>query len=225
MRIETFVDHGFDTAIFAHFHDIDAPRAGARKHPVLFLKFGNHALDRALGAEWFAASDAMEGVFFLQDTLWRIPRMKVELRLERDGVFRTGCLAQTACRPGRTGHGAGTTARADIGVDRYRIAIRRYGAGRTKIETAGASRDSGSRMGTEQFVELDVARLVEGTDQVPGVPYHFFDRGAVTRVGTQIARPQLMRGKQRQAAAQIQQDIAGRNRSVAGASKRQPAAR
>ena len=38
-------------------------------------------------------------------------------------------------------------------------------------------------MGTERFVELDKARLVERADQMPGVRDHFFDCGAVAGIG------------------------------------------
>ena len=70
-------------------------------------------------------------------------------------------------------------------------------------------------MGTERFVQLDKARLVERADQMAGVRNHFFDCGAVTGVSSQITGPQFMRGKQRQATAQIQHDVAGRDRAIA----------
>ena len=44
-------------------------------------------------------------------------------------------------------------------------------------------------MGTERFVELDKARLVERADQMAGVRDHFFDCGAVAGIGAQIAGP------------------------------------
>src|SRR4051794_32915184 len=56
MRIETLVDHGFHAAIGAHLDDIDAPGIGALEHPVFFAEFGQHAVDRALGAERLGAS-------------------------------------------------------------------------------------------------------------------------------------------------------------------------
>src|SRR6478735_5817989 len=96
MRIETFVDDGLNTAVLAHLHDVDAPGIGTGKHPVLFLKLGDHAFDCTPGAEWFAASDTKEGILFFQDSRWRVPRLKIQLWTERDGVFRAGCFAQTA---------------------------------------------------------------------------------------------------------------------------------
>ena len=75
MRIEAFVDHRLDTAVFAHLDDVDALRVGACKHPVLFLKLCDHAFDAALCSERLAAPDAVEGIFFLQHARRRIPRM------------------------------------------------------------------------------------------------------------------------------------------------------
>src|SRR3954471_13035867 len=66
MRVEAFVHHGFDTAIRAHLDDIEPLRIGALEHPVLLAEFCQHAVDRTLGAEWLAAADAMERLFFLQ---------------------------------------------------------------------------------------------------------------------------------------------------------------
>jgi hypothetical protein len=80
-------------------------------------------------------------------------------------------------------------------------------------------------MGTERFVELDKARLVERADQTAGVRDQFFDRGAVAGIGSQVTGPQFVRRKQRQATADIQHDIAGRDRAIARDSELQPAAR
>src|SRR4051794_16631863 len=55
MRIKTLVHHGFDAAIGAHLDDIETPGVGAPEHPVLVAEFFQHAVDRALGAEGFAA--------------------------------------------------------------------------------------------------------------------------------------------------------------------------
>src|SRR6266403_5320830 len=57
MRVKTLVDHGFDAAIRAHLDDIDPLGVGALEHPVLLAELGEHALDRALGAEGFAAGN------------------------------------------------------------------------------------------------------------------------------------------------------------------------
>ena len=80
-------------------------------------------------------------------------------------------------------------------------------------------------MGTERFVQLDKARLVERADQMAGVRDQFFDCGAVTGIGSQIAGPQFVGGKHRRATAEIQYDVAGRDRAIARDSELQPAAR
>ena len=119
------------------------------------------------------------------------------------------------CRAGRTNRCAGAAAGADIGVDRDRIAVRRDRAGRTQIETARASGDGRARMGAERFLEMNEARLVEGADQAAGVRDRALDRGPVARIGAQIARTQFMRGKQRRAAGEIEDQVAGRGGAVA----------
>src|SRR3954470_11354912 len=96
MRVKTLVDDGFDAAIRAHLDDIEAFGVGALEHPVLLAEFGKHAIDRALGAERFAAGDAVEGLFLLQDAQRRVPRRKIQPRLERDDLFGTGCFAKSA---------------------------------------------------------------------------------------------------------------------------------
>ena len=79
-------------------------------------------------------------------------------------------------------------------------------------------------MGAQRCVELDEARLIESADQMPGVADHLFDGGAVTRIGAQIAMPQFVRRKQRQATAEIHENIASRYRAVARGSEQQPVA-
>src|SRR3982074_159955 len=93
MRIETLVDDGRDPAVFAHFHDVDPPGIVALEHPVLSLELGDHAFDRALGAEWFAADDTFERVFFLQYALRRGPCLEIELRNKCDGILGAGRFA------------------------------------------------------------------------------------------------------------------------------------
>src|SRR5215216_3393696 len=73
MRIETFVHDGFDAAIRAHLDDVETFGIGALEHPVFFAEFCEHAVDRALGAEGFAAGDAVERLFLLQHTPRRAP--------------------------------------------------------------------------------------------------------------------------------------------------------
>src|SRR5712672_2790391 len=72
MRVKTLVDDGFDAAIRAHLDDIDPLGVGALEHPVLLAELGEHAVDRAFGAERFAASNAMERLFFLQHAQRRV---------------------------------------------------------------------------------------------------------------------------------------------------------
>src|SRR6266540_3593527 len=66
MRVKTLIDHGFDAAVRAHLDDVDTPGIGALEHPVLLAEFGEHPIDRALGAEGLAAGDAVERLFLLQ---------------------------------------------------------------------------------------------------------------------------------------------------------------
>jgi hypothetical protein len=128
-------------------------------------------------------------------------------------------------RARRTYRSAGAAARAYIGVDDDCVAVRRDRAGRTQIETARAAGDAGTRMGAERGVEIDEARLVKGAHQIAGIRDRAFDRGAIARIGTQISRTQLMRGKQRRAAVEIEDQIAGRGRAVARRSEHQLGAR
>src|SRR5213080_1906295 len=96
MRIETFVYHRFDAAIRAHLDDVEAFGVGALEHPVLLAEFCQHAVDRALGAEGFAAGDAIERLFFLQHALRRVPGLEVEARLDGDDLLGAGGLAKPA---------------------------------------------------------------------------------------------------------------------------------
>ena len=63
--------------------------------------------------------------------------------------------------------------------------------------------------------EIDEARLVEGADERAGIRNRALDGGLVARIGAQIAGAQFMRGKQRHAAREIEDQIAGRGRAVA----------
>src|SRR5664279_5262795 len=96
MRIKAFVDHGFDPAVRAHLDDIDAFGVSALEHPVLFAELGEHALDRAFGAERLAAGDAVKRLFFLQDAQRRVPCGEIESRLQRDDFLGTGGFAEPA---------------------------------------------------------------------------------------------------------------------------------
>ena len=80
-------------------------------------------------------------------------------------------------------------------------------------------------MRAERLFEVNKARLVECSDQAAGIGDRAFDRGAVARIGPQISRTQFMRGKHRYAAAEIENQIAGRGRAIARRSEHQLGAR
>ena len=69
-------------------------------------------------------------------------------------------------------------------------------------------------MGAEFAVEVDEAGLVELTDEVGGGHHHSLHRGRVARVGAQIAAAQLVRGKERGASGQVEDEVAGRSGPV-----------
>src|SRR5437660_259710 len=96
MRVETFVHHGFDAAVRTHLDDVEAFGIGALEHPVLLAEFGEHAVDRAPGAEGFAAGDAVERFFLLQHTLRRVPGLEVETRFDADDLLGAGGFAEPA---------------------------------------------------------------------------------------------------------------------------------
>src|SRR5439155_22651342 len=77
MRVEALVHHGFDAAIRAHLDDIETLGVGALEHPVLLAELGEHAVDRAFGAEGFAAGNAKERLFFLQHLQRRVPCLEI----------------------------------------------------------------------------------------------------------------------------------------------------
>ena len=80
-------------------------------------------------------------------------------------------------------------------------------------------------MGAECGFELNEARLVEGADHAAGFRDGAFDRGAVARIGAQIARTQFMRGEQRRAAGEIEDQVAGRGGAIARSTEHQFCAR
>src|SRR4029079_1921756 len=109
VRVKSLVDHGFDAAVRAHLDDIDAFGVGALEHPVFFAEFGEHAVDRAPGAEGFAAGDAVEGLLLLENAQRRVPCPEIQPRFERDDLFGTGRFAQSALHAeafGEAQHGA-----------------------------------------------------------------------------------------------------------------------
>jgi len=73
---------------------------GTGIHPVTAFKFRGHALDRTLHPEGLAASDAAEGVLFLQDPRWRRGRAKINPGYQRDDIFGTRRLADPALHAG-----------------------------------------------------------------------------------------------------------------------------
>src|SRR6266508_3061589 len=79
-------------AVLAHLDQIEALR-GILEHPVFALELGGHPLDRALDPERFIAADAMERLLFFEDASRRGRGAEVELRRERDHLFRASGLA------------------------------------------------------------------------------------------------------------------------------------
>src|SRR5258705_5553255 len=96
MRIEAFVHHGFDAAIRAHLDDVETFGIGALEHPVAVAELCQHTVDRALGAERFAAGDAEERLFLLQHAQRRIPGLEVKTRLDADDLLGAGGFAEPA---------------------------------------------------------------------------------------------------------------------------------
>ena len=70
-------------------------------------------------------------------------------------------------------------------------------------------------MRAQRLFKMNVARLVEGTDQPAGVGNGALHRGAVARIGAQISRAQIMRREHRRAAGEIEDQVAGRGGAVA----------
>src|SRR5260370_39492261 len=97
--IELLLAHGDDAAIGAHSDGVEALVAG-RIHPVPAFELCCDAIDRALDAEGLAASHAKCGLFFLDHLRRRPGRAEVDLRLERDYLFGTGTLTQSALHAG-----------------------------------------------------------------------------------------------------------------------------
>jgi len=125
-----------------------------------------------------------------------------------------GARQRIGGRAGRTYRSAGAAAGADIGVDRDGIAVWRDRAGRTQVEAARAAGNGRARMRAQRRLEIDKARLVEGADQHAGIRNRALDGGLVARIGAQITGAQFMRGKQRCAAGEIQDQIAGGSGAV-----------
>ena len=132
----------------------------------------------------------------------------------------------------RVGHSAGgagrralAAARADIGVDRDVISRRRDGARRTKVETAGATGTLRSRVGAQPCLEVDVARFLEGADEISRLEDSLKHRSRTAGIGTQITFAQIGSCKQRGATREIEDDVAARAGSTARGSEGQCPAR
>ena len=80
-------------------------------------------------------------------------------------------------------------------------------------------------MRAEVFGEGDVARLVEGAGEVARLEHGTQHGGRIFRVGAQIAVAQIVRGKQRRAAGEVEDEVAARHRAVARHPECQHAAR
>src|SRR5205823_9962379 len=73
---------------------------GSAEHPMAALELGRDPLDRALGAERLAAADAAERLLLFEPARGGASGAKIELRLERDDLFRASRLAQPALHAG-----------------------------------------------------------------------------------------------------------------------------
>src|SRR6476469_1415634 len=87
----------------------------------------------------------------------------------------------------RTGRGTLTATGADMSIDGDVVTGRGDCTGRTKIETAAAANNSGTRVCTQIFAEGYIARLVERAGEVACLQYDTQNRRRIARVGTQIA--------------------------------------
>ena len=126
---------------------------------------------------------------------------------------------------GRTGGGALAAAGTDLRIDRHMIAIWRYGAGRTEIETAAAADNLGTRMRAQILGERNVARLVECADEIARLEYRAQDGGGIARIGAQVSVAQIGGWEQRRAARKVNDNVAARRRAIARRSKGELAAR
>ncbi len=95
------------------------------------------------------------------------------------------------------------------------VAGRGSRAGRAELGAACAARPAGARMGAEPLVQRDITRLVEFADELGCREGEALDRGGIARVGAQIAGAQVSCGEERGAAADVDDDVAMRDRAVA----------
>src|SRR5262249_26088684 len=108
----------------------------------------------------------------------------------------------------RTGRGTLTAAGADMSIDSDVITGRCDCTGRTKIETAVAANNSGTRVCAQIFAEGYIARLVKTAGEVACLQYDTQNRCRIARVGSQIAIAKIARRKKRWTARQIDKNIA-----------------
>ncbi len=99
--------------------------------------------------------------------------------------------------PRRAGCGALAAAAADVRIDGDGVASRRDRAGRAQVEAAGAADLARARMGAQVGMEIDIARLVEGADEIGRLEQQLLYRDGIDRVGTQVTLAQVMGGDQR----------------------------
>ena len=137
-------------------------------------------------------------------------------------VFRR---QRIGCRAGRAGGRALAAARADICVDRHMVSRGADGARRTEVETPGATRPLRTRVSAQPGFKIDVARLLEGADEIARLENSLQHRRWIAGIRAQIAVAQIGSGKQRGATGQIKDDVAGRAGVVARGPEGQYAAR
>ncbi len=172
--------------------------------------------------------DHAEAVVGVMDQEQRLRPARLAIGGEQHAQFahqRIGRRHGIARSAGRTHSRALAAAGADQRIDRNMIAIGRNRAGRTQIEAAAAADDLGARMRAEIFGENNVARLVEGADEIARLEHDAQHRGRIARIGAQIAVAQIGCREQRRTAREIENEIASRLGAVARHGEGQFAAR
>src|SRR5215471_2195503 len=70
-------------------------------------------------------------------------------------------------------------------------------------------------MGTELFGKCDITRLFKGADKIARLEYRLQNRDGIVGIYPQISLAQLIAGKQRDPAGEVQDDFASRESAVA----------